>query len=211
MQLGRCDWQVLCLYGTICDMVTDEPGSATLRNRQQEAVRLAIVEAYLAVAHRGGALTVSVAAVAQEAGVSRRTVYRYFPAKDDLQEAAAFHMSERALFGGTMADTTVENLVDQLKMLWSGLSDNIAAVFAERASPSGRQLRVTRLEQARETAAAAFPAGAEPESVDLVVAVTSSSMFLELVERMDYAPEVAAHMAARLARLVVDDERGAPQ
>lgn len=188
-------------------MSEDGTKGGSLRDRQQEEMRLAIVEAYVALCHRDGAVAVSNQAVAERAGVSVRTVYRYFPNKDDLQTAAAYHLSERALHGGTMADTTQDNLAEQLKKLWAGFADNIPAVFAERASPTGRAFRVTRLEGARRLAAAALPVGAGPESVDLVVAVTSSSMFLELVDRMGYPPEVAAQMASRLVDLVIEDEK----
>lgn len=184
-----------------------EPVAESLRERQQEAVRLTIVEAYVALCHRDGAVSVSMRAVAERAAVSARTVYRYFPSKDDLQTAGAYYLSERAMFGGTMADTTVDTLAEKLKALWTGLADNIPAVFAERASPAGRQFRVTRLESARRLAASALPDGAPSESVDLVVAVSSSSMFLELVDRMGHPPEVAAQMAARVVDLVIQDEQ----
>ena len=179
----------------------------SLRERQQAAVRAAIVEGYMSLCHRDGAIAVSMRAVAEQAGVAERTVYRYFPNKDDLQTAAAYHLSDQALQGGTMADTDLGNFVEKLTMLWTGLAENIPAVFAERASPAGRQFRVTRLRRARPQAAAAFPDGATPETVDLVVAVTSSSMFLELVDRMGYQAEDAAKMAARLVHLIIEDEK----
>lgn len=179
----------------------------SLRERRKRETRLEILDAYLELSHRDGAMTVSVPQVAQVAGVSTRTVYRYFADKDELQNAAAFRMSEQALFGGSMSTSTPQNIGDQLKMLWTSLAANIPAVVAERTSPAGREIRITRLAEARETSARALPTGANPETIDLLIAVTSSSMFLELVERMGYAPEVAAQMAARTARLLVADEQ----
>lgn len=178
----------------------------SLRERRQRETRLAIVDAYLELSHRDGAMTVSIPAVAELSGVSVRTIYRHFANKDEIQTAAAFRMSEEALFGGSMSESTAHNLADQLKMLWTGLAANIPAVIAERAAPAGRAIRVTRLAEARKTSAAAFAHDANPETVDLLIAVTSSSMFLELVERMGYAPEVAAGMADRVAQLLIKDE-----
>lgn len=192
-------------------VMNDVAPEPTLRERQAESTRLAIIDAYLGLSHRDGAVTVSIPGVALESGVSVRTVYRYFQTKDELQTAAAYRMSEQALFGGTMSDSTPDNLADQLKMLWSGLADNIPAVIAERTAPAGRAIRVTRLAGARKTSAAAFSHEADPESVDLIIAVTSSSMFLELVERMDYPPEVAATMATRLVELIMKDEKNAAE
>ena len=120
-------------------------------------------------------------------------------------------MSSQALYGGSMANTTALNVTDQLKMLWTGLAENIPAVIAERTSPAARDLRVTRLAEARDTATKIVPAAGgkdDPAAVDLLIAVTSSSMFLELVERMDHPPEVAAAMATRMVDLLLADLEG---
>ena len=44
-----------------------------------------------------------------------------------------------------------------------------------------------------------------PEAIDLLVAITSSSMFLELVDRMGHRPERAAALAVCTAELVAAD------
>lgn len=179
--------------------------SDSLRERQLAATKATIIEAYLALAHAEGASAISMPAVADASGVSVRTVYRYFASKEELVTAAAHHMSREALAGGDMYASTEVDFADNLKMLWVGLNEQLPAVVAEHATPAGREIRRTRLEAGRETVARELSSSADQESVDLVVAVTSSSMFLELVDRMGYAPEVAAAMAARVARLVLDD------
>lgn len=178
-----------------------------LRERQNRAARVRVVQAFLDLAHEDGAVNVSIPAVAKACGISTRTIYRYFATKADLQNAAAYHMSEQALHGGDIGTTDATNLLDMLKAMWSSFGEQLPAVMAEHSTPAGRSIRATRLDGARETTRRALPDGADDEAVDLVVAVTSSSMFLELVERMNYAPEVAAAMATRLAQLVLVDEQ----
>src|SRR3954467_9654022 len=61
---------------------------------QAAQTREAILDALIKVIARGVA-ELSMPAVAQEAGVSLRTVYRYFPTKRDLLSGLAWHLDER--------------------------------------------------------------------------------------------------------------------
>ena len=71
-------------------------------------------------------------------------------------------------------------------------------------------LRVERLPRARQQVDAILPPHiVEPrrsEVVDLIVAVASSSMFLELVDRMGHSAERGAEMAAELIELIINTE-----
>jgi len=191
-----------------------------------DRTRDAILDAFLELVHRENAVNISVPAVAEEAGVSVRTVYRYFPSKDDLQTAAAYRMSEVILRPVTTADDPDPEIIGPyLATLWSGFARSIPAVIAEHTTPAGRELRRTRLPRARERARTALAArvgtdgGVDAELVDLGVAVSSSSMFLELVDRMGHPPERAAAMASRLVQLILTEaiathataENGEPQ
>jgi AcrR family transcriptional regulator len=60
-----------------------------LRERQTALARTAILEALRTHLERGDADDVSMDQLAQDAGVSRRTLYRYFPTRADLLAAAA--------------------------------------------------------------------------------------------------------------------------
>jgi AcrR family transcriptional regulator len=56
----------------------------TLRGRQRDLTRRLIIEAFAHVALRDGAYEVSMQSVAEEAGCSLRTLYRYFPSREAL-------------------------------------------------------------------------------------------------------------------------------
>lgn len=178
-----------------------------LRAAQQEQTRRAILDAYLHLVHKENAATVSVPAVAKQAGVSIRTVYRYFPTKSELQTGAAYRLTEevqREVVPTQSVDRS--NLQAFLTYAWSDFAERIPALSAEHCTPAGRELRQTRLADARPIAKANLPVGfQDEETVDLIVALISSSMFLELVDRMGHAPERAAAMATRVCHLVLDE------
>lgn len=60
----------------------------SLRSRQSSLARTAIFEALLSHLESGDADDISMEVLATEAGVSRRTLYRYFPTRADLLAAA---------------------------------------------------------------------------------------------------------------------------
>lgn len=178
----------------------------SLRTRQQRATQATIVKAYLDLAHEDGARAISMPAVAERSGVSVRTVYRYFGSKEELVVTAAKQMNVEALAGGSLYESTVADFAENLSALWGILANQLPAVCAQHATPAGRETRRERLPNARELVAGALPKGTDQQTIDLVVATTSSSMLLELVDRMGYTPEVAAEMAVRLSLLVLAEE-----
>ena len=180
-------------------------GTATLRDRQRIATRNLIIDAFLELAHAENAVSISIPAVAHRAGVSVRTVYRHFPTKSDLQTAAAFHYSNRTRNEMATLGQDDADLESYLKQLWVGFAAEIPAVIAEHSTPAGRALRSTRLSVTREAARSLLPDAVDDETVDLIIALSSSSMFLELVDRMDHAPDRAAELVTRLiARIIAD-------
>lgn len=177
-----------------------------LRDRQAEATRQAIIDAFLELAHEANSVSLSMPAVARRAGVSVRTLYRYFATKDELQDAVAYRAAQRA--EATMSDPTLDRstLALYLTALWRSFAVDVPAVQAEHATPVGRQLRAARLHDSRATTRRLSPeAAGDDEAVDLLVALTSSSMFLELVYRMGHMPDRAAALAVYAAELVVAD------
>lgn len=75
-------------------------------------------------------------AVAERAGVSRRTVYRYFPDQDALRHAAWARMSP----GGRVPDT-LDDLLGGLEERFAKFDRNAAAMTVALASADGRAMR----------------------------------------------------------------------
>jgi AcrR family transcriptional regulator len=190
------------------DMTSDRVAHP-LRDRQQAATRQAIIAAFLDLARWENAVAISIPAVASRAGLSVRTVYRYFATKSDLQTAAALNHDQRARTAIDASQIDRANVAAYLRQLWTGFAADIPGVTAEHCTPAGRDLRATRLAGSRSIVRAALPPGAADEVVDLIVAMTSSSMFLELVDRMGYRPDRAAAMVTVLVELVAGEAAAA--
>ena len=68
------------------------PPTARLRERQAQQARIAILEAAIFKLESNGADDISMAEIAESAGVSLRTLYRYFDDRAALLQAAGEHL-----------------------------------------------------------------------------------------------------------------------
>jgi len=170
------------------------------------------VEAFLELLETSSPEGVSMPAVARRAGISVRTLYRYFPSRDDLRRTASGWLERGSRVAMAGRELDLSNIQQFLRHLWRDFAKELPAVRVQHSTPEGRAMRVERLPAARAEAARALPAEImgrrRAELVDLLVAVTSSSMFLELVDRMQYEPEQAADLVADLLETIIATESG---
>ena len=170
------------------------------------------VEAFLELLETSSPDGISMPAVARQAGISVRTLYRYFPTKDDLRRAASgwLDRGSRLAMEGQQLDRS--NVRQFLGHLWREFATELSAVRVQHSTPEGRAMRVERLPRARHEVERALPneitGRRRADLVNVLVAVTSSSMFLELVDRMAYDPEQAADLVAELAETIIATESG---
>jgi Bacterial regulatory proteins, tetR family len=83
---------------------------------------------------------ISMDAIANEAGVQRRTVFRHFPAKEDL--LAAFWPWLNAHMGASTAPKSVKDVVEGPKEAFPRFDAHEAAVRASLHSRTGREMRM---------------------------------------------------------------------
>ncbi len=197
----------------IRDMAVSPTERVGVWSTHRADIEARIVDAYMDLLESASPSGVSMPAVAERAGLSVRTLYRYFPSKDDLQRVAAGWFERRAL--ELMANPPrldITNVHEYLRVLWTDLATRLPAVRVQHTTPDGRLLRAERLPQSRVQVDHALTdeiiGKRRGEIIDLVVAVTSSSMFLELVDRMGHEPARAAELVADLIDLVVEHETG---
>lgn len=180
--------------------VAVEP-SVELADRRAEVTRDAIRRAVVDLLETEHPAAISVAAVATRAGVSARTIYRYFPNKQAmLDDVAAIQL--RRVEAMSEPDGLYRNPERWLPALWQTFADDIATVKAQHRSPAGDDLRDRRLGVNRVRLASrlerAHPDLAHDEMdrlVDAIIAVTSSTMFLELCDRMGWGLDEAVGMS----------------
>lgn len=183
---------------------------AAVREQNRVATRQRILDAVHEVLTEDSPATLSMPRVAERSGVSLRTLYRYFPTKEALvsEAAGSFSQDGMAAVGGP---PTRANLADYLRASWTGFARELPAVRAQHLAPAGRELRARRLPSARRlirTALEAEGGGLSDEDLDrltdLIVALTSSTMFLELVDRLGWTPEDAASLAVWTTESIID-------
>ncbi|MGH2640474.1 MAG: TetR/AcrR family transcriptional regulator [Actinomycetota bacterium] len=155
-----------------------------LRAHQAEQTRSQILDATLRVMADGVA-SLSVPAVAREAGVSVPTVYRHFGTKGDLLAALYPYLARRVgLDLAAAAPRTLAELRDGVREMFGHLDTFDDLARAAIASPAAEEARRTsmsdRLELARRLVATIDPrlARADRERIArlLVVLITSSSL-----------------------------------
>lgn len=182
----------------------------TLRSTHKRATRERIVRAVAALVADAHPATVSVPAVADRAGVSVATVYRYFPSKEALLDASAMVLGDDAKMTSLDAyPTTFAELTTLLPDQFAAIARQIPLARNQLASPLGRQLRQVRWEAkqvAMTTALAGVgidPASPEGERFGAIADVlTSSAAVLEMHDKAGIPVDTATeHVLWALAVL----------
>ena len=156
-----------------------------LRARQADETRVRILEATLTVMARGVA-SVSIPAVASEAGVSVPTVYRHFGTKQDLLAAVYLYVVRRAAPGDFAPPRSLDELRDGVRTMFESIDSADDLARAAMASPAAAEARrmgmPARLEIYRRLADAIAPNVAQPDRARIarVLTILISSAALRL-------------------------------
>jgi AcrR family transcriptional regulator len=128
-----------------------------LREEQKQATRQRILDAASCLMTDRGLVELSFAALASEAGVKERTVYRHFASKGALLDA--LWASVNARMGVMSLPTPEAEMIASLPRVFAGFDENEQLVRASLASPQGREFRL-RPNKERQAAFRAATAGA---------------------------------------------------
>jgi AcrR family transcriptional regulator len=113
--------------------------SSPLRARQAEATREAILVALERCLERSDTSEVSIEAVAQEAGVERRTVFRHFESREAMFDA--FWTWFNARLDLRLAPTNPSELTQAPRATFARFDDTEGVIRAGLHSASGRAMR----------------------------------------------------------------------
>lgn len=161
-----------------------KPESSSLRDRKKKQLRDRILDELIALMVEDGA-DLSHDTLAGRSGIGRRTVYRYFPNRESLMQAALSRVRELA--GPQVAfPKSMDELVATLEANYTGF-DKIAPIATVlRSTPQGRamrlsqkKLRVKRYEAATATAVKDLPAS-EKKLVTAMLQVLHTTPWLEM-------------------------------
>lgn len=111
-----------------------------LRAEQAEETRARILDATVRVM-AGGVASVSIPAVAREAGVSVPTIYRHFGAKRDLLAAVYPHLARRIGLDRVSDPSSLDDLRDGIRAIFDRLDAFDELARAAAASPAAEEAR----------------------------------------------------------------------
>jgi AcrR family transcriptional regulator len=161
------------------------PYHSRLRTQQVEETRERILDATVRVMARGLA-SVSIPAVAREAGVSVPTIYRHFRTKRDLLTALYPHAVRRAGVEDLVDPRSLEELRDRTRAMFDRVDSLDDVARAAMASPGAEDARrVTmpdRLERIRRISESIAPglAQVDRERITRLLAILTSSSSLRV-------------------------------
>jgi AcrR family transcriptional regulator len=200
--------------------MADDPGSPasalTARDRRKDEVRDRILDELIALMIEDVAITHDV--IAERAGIGRRTVYRYFPDRESLMQAAWARVQARA--GPQVGlPASMEELLATLAPIYTGFDSIAPIATVVRSTPQGRALRLSS--KARRVAAyrkAAAEAVKDLPEGDRLLAtamfqVLHTTPWLEMRDHWDLDGEQiarATHWAIRALLADLAARRGRP-
>jgi AcrR family transcriptional regulator len=195
------------------------PGS--LRERMKAQTRELIVDQLVAALAEGALDQTSHDAIAKRIGVSRQTVYRYFPDRDALMAALWERINTELSGGGAPGlPTTEQTLLDVLAPLFTNYDRLAPLITITQSTPQGRAMRLSvkeRRSQAFLDATADATAGLGAEDRKLVAAILQlligGQAWLEMRQQWDLTGEQMARACGWAARTLLADlhaRRGRP-
>ena len=156
-----------------------------LRAEQAEATRARILDAIVRVI-AGGLASLSIPAVAREAGVSVPTIYRHFATKRDLLAAVYPHVVRQAGLNELVIPRSMDELLDGLRAYFErtdSLGDLARVAMASPGSEAVRGLNMPdRLAMFRRLAdsVAPKPSEADRDRIARVLVILTASSSLRL-------------------------------
>jgi AcrR family transcriptional regulator len=133
--------------------------ASPLRDRQKAETRALILVTMERLLSDRSLSEVSLATVAQEAGVTERTVYRHFETREQLLEATWATVNDA--IGIKDFPRTAEELIERPRKLFPAFERRGEVIRAMLASPQGRELRLS-INKERQSAIRAVVKRARP-------------------------------------------------
>jgi AcrR family transcriptional regulator len=175
-----------------------------------EQTRLALFQAALEQLSDAGLEDFNIPALAERAGVSVRTIYRYFPTKKDLLEQFGEWLDDQV--AGTSATEGIETIEAQIAEGFAAFDDNEEIIRAQWVTPTGRKLREARYRARRtpyrraiENAAPNLPAAEKKRALALLGYLVSSRTWYVMKDEYGLDGRESGKAVAWAIKLLMDD------
>lgn len=184
----------------------------TLRDRQKQVAREAILQAAADEIVEQGIDRVSLQAVADRAGVSKRTLYNYFDSREALFKGIGEWSDQLTLeMGGALAPgglDTLDQIIPALWRTWEAQGTVYEAVMAIDAAtvdgglPAGRKKRRRGFVQAVLDVRPDLPPEQAAELAAVIHALGSGALYQRLVNEDGLPAERGSQLVAWVAGLI---------
>jgi AcrR family transcriptional regulator len=112
-----------------------------LRSRQKEQTRDLILNAVDAILRRAPVSEVTIAAVARQAEITERTIYRHFATREELLNASWRRALRAFIRGQTSQVETLDQILDLTRAAYENFDANEGIVRAIISAPEGVEVR----------------------------------------------------------------------
>lgn len=189
--------------------------NSPLRARQKEQTRDLILAAVATVLCGSDLSAATAAEVARVAEVTERTIYRHFPTRDDLLKAFWTWQLEKSGGANVIDPQTLDELLSNIKRLFSSLDADEGVIRAVLSSSEGRDLRKTA-NRARHALMLNFVTRLHPDLPETdrhsiaagIVSVCSVPSWLFMRDNCGYDGKRAGEAAALAVRLILQGAGG---
>lgn len=194
--------------------VHSDEGRPTIRAAHAARTNARILDSVVDLVGERGDFDFTMPEVAAAAGVSLRTVYRYFPTRQHVVEAAAALGDRVASSNLPAAAFDLDDLQAWLEEAWRALLEQEAFIRAQHASPGGAAIRRARIPFFREVTQSLLlrevprlEDAIADDIVDTTLLLVSSSALFECLDILEIPVERAARLAADAVAAAIDAAR----
>jgi len=196
-------------------MVAPDLPPGSLRERMKEQTRALIVDELVAALSAGALDGISHDALAKRVGVSRQTVYRYFPDRDALMQALWARLNSELGKGGAPGfPETEEALLAHIAPLFANFDRIAPLITIAQSTPQGRAMRLSVKDKrsdaflaASAEAAQGLDAGDRKLAAAILQLLVGGQAWLEMREQWDLTGAEMARASAWAVRTLLADLR----
>src|SRR5262245_52762268 len=182
-----------------------------LRSRQKEQTRDLILNAVDAILRRGSVSEVTFAAVARQADITERTIYRHFTTREDLLNAAWRRALRAFIRGQTAQVETLDQILELTRAAYENFDANEGIVRAIVSAPEGLEVRKRpaeiRLEMLRKAYAHLLDDVPEADAKAVLIAthaLSSASVWSHMRDYCQVDGAEGGRIAAKAIELIVE-------
>ena len=193
--------------------MADTNRGVSIRKRQTEMTRASIMEALAEIIVEEGPLGFTVQNVADRAGVSHRTVYRYFPNREAMCNGLVdFIEVSRSKEGQKTTPTSLADLIDILPPIFEALGKDrnlfgslSLLILSSGALPATMEKRDRQMERLVREIAPSLPRDEVDRSATLIRHLGSSLSWMVLTTRFKQSDREAAEVAVHGIELAIKE------